>query len=322
MKPGRLALTGGTAIALCAAAVWWLGSSESASEASASAASRPQSVSTRAADSQPGSAAATAARPASGSPGDPFLTTELRHTLEAILFEASSGGGISDPAMLKKRAFALLPRFFPVEYTARATALIDRYVDYRVALGDIKPPADPRDPRALRAALDARQQVRERHFTGDEFDALFAEDMQLDRYTLARLEIERNSALSAAQKQAALADAEGGLSEAQRAQRREAIAQVAVAAQTAAFDAKGLGDVERFNQRRTSYGEAAATQLAQLDREDRDWQSRLNDYAGALAKKAGSAELQQLRQRLFSEQEQLRVDAALVTRPKSAAIQQ
>ncbi len=263
---------------------------------------------------QPGSTAALAVRPAGDAPSDPFLTSELRHTLEEVLFEASIGGSISDPAMLKKRAFTLLARFFPAEYAARAAALIDRYVDYRVALGSIKPPADPGDPRALRVALDARQQVRERHFTGEEYEALFAEDMQLDRYTLARLEIERNSALNTAQKQAALADAEGSLSEAQRAQRRQSIAQVAVAAQTAAFDAKALSDVERFNQRRTSYGEAAATQLAQMDREDRDWQSRLNDYAGAVARKASPGELQQLSQRLFSEQEQLRVDAALALR--------
>ena len=315
MKAVRLALTGIAAIALCGAAVWWLASSERTGETSARATSSLQGVSSSAGDQHAGSAAANRMSAIPGAPRDPFLTPELRHTLEAILFEASNGG-VPDPAALKNHAFALLPRFFPAEYAARATALIDRYVDYRVALGSIKPPADTCDPRALRTALDARQQVRERHFTGEEYEALFAEDLQLDRYTLARLEIERNSALSASQKQAALTDAEGSLSEAQRAQRRQAIAQVAVAAQTAAFDANGVNDLDRFNQRRTSYGEAAATQLAQLDREDRDWQARLNDYAGAVAKKAGPSELQQLRQRLFSEHEQFRVDTALASRPQ------
>ena len=321
MKLARPALIGATAIALCAALAWWLGTSEAAREAATAPVPGLQSMRVSAGDRQRGGAEANAMRTTSNAPADAFLTPELRHTLEEILFEASRSGDASDPAMLKKRAFALLPRFFPAQYTVRATALLDRYIDYRVALGDIKPPDDPGDPRALRTALDARQKVRERHFTGDEYEALFAQDMQLDQYTLARLEIERNNALSTTQKQAALADTEGTLSEAQRGLRRQAIAQMAVAAQTAALDAKGASDIERFNQRRTSYGEAAATQLAQLDREDRDWQSRLNDYASAAAKPASPGELQQLRQRLFSEHEQLRVNAALAARPQGAAIQ-
>lgn len=315
MKPARLAFVGVTAIALCAALAGWLRISGAAHESATAPLPGLQSVRISAGDRQPGSAATSTVRTASSAPADPFLKPELRHTLEEILFETSRDSDASDPAMLKKRAFALLPRFFPAAYIARATALLDRYIDYRVALGEIKPPADPGDPRSLRTALDARQKVRERHFTGDEYDALFAQDMQLDRYTLARLEIERNSALSTRQKQAALADAEDGLSEAQRGLRRQAIAHMAVATQTAAFDAQGASDLERFNQRRTGYGEAAANQLAQLDREDRDWQSRLNDYAGAAAKPASPEALQQLRQRLFSEQEQLRVDAALAARP-------
>ena len=314
MKLARPALVGATTIALCAVLAWWLWTSEAAHETASAAVPGLQTMRVSAGDRQPGAAAANAMHTESSARADPFLTPELRHTLEEILFEASHSGDASDPAMLKKRAFTLLPRFFPSAYTARATALLDRYIDYRVALGDIKPPADPGDPRALRTALDARQKVRERHFTGDEYEALFAQDMQLDQYTLARLEIERNNALSTTQKQAALADAEGTLSEAQRGLRRQAIAQMAVAAQTAALDAKGASDIERFNQRRTGYGEAAATQLAQLDREDRDWQSRLNDYAIAAAKPASPGELQHLRQRLFSEQEQLRVDAALAAR--------
>ena len=314
MKQRRFALAGITALMLCGIAIWWMTSSENAAETDGRTASSRQVVHTSVGDLQPQGAAGAQTRAAFRAAGDPFLTPELRHTLEAILFKAGNGAA-ADPATLKKRAYALLPEFFPAEYAARAMALTDRYVDYRVALGNIRQPSDPGDPRALRVALDARQQVRERHFTGEEYEALFAEDQHLDRYTLARLEIERNSALSAAQKQAALTDAEGSLSEAQRTQRRQAIAQVEVAAQTAAFDAKSVNDVDRFNQRSASYGEVAATQLAQLDREDRDWQTRLDDYAGAVAKKAGPAELQKLRQRLFSEQEQLRVDAALASRP-------
>ena len=247
--------------------------------------------------------------------GDAFLSPDLRQTFEAMLFEATGGADMRDLAVLKTRLLALVPRYFPAQYAVRATALMERYVDYRVALGGLKPPTDPGDPRALRAALDARQQAREQHFTSEEYEALFAQEARLDRYTLARIEIERNSALTASQKQAALKDAERGLSDVQRAERDAASAHLNVASQTAGFDAQGSTANERYAQRRAQYGDGAAAQLGQLDREERDWQARLNDYAAAQARKASSEQLQLLRQQLFSQQEQLRVEAALAARP-------
>ena len=77
--------------------------------------------------------------------------------------------------------------------------------------------------------------------------------------------------------------------------------------------------MDRFAQRRAQYGEAAATQLAQNDNEDRDWQARLSSYANAQAEKASPEQLQRLSQQLFSAQEQLRVDAALAARLLAAA---
>lgn len=247
--------------------------------------------------------------------GDTFLSPNLRQTFEAMLFEATGGADMRDLAVLKTRLLALVPRYFPAQYAVQATALMERYVDYRVALGGLKPLTDPSDPRALRAALDARQQTRTQHFTREEYEALFAQEAQLDRYTLARIEIERNSTLTAAQKQAALKDAERDLSDAQRAERDAATAHVNVASQTAGFDAQGTTANERYAQRRAQYGDAAAAQLGQLDREESDWQARLSDYAAAQARKTSPEQLQLLRQQLFSPQEQLRVEAALAARP-------
>lgn len=246
---------------------------------------------------------------------DSFLTSELRYKFEEMILEAGEAG---DPATLKQRLAALVARHFAPGDVARATALIERYVDYRVALGQLKTPADPGDPRALRAALDARQQVRARHFTAEEYDALFAQEAELDRFTVARIEIERNAGLTPAQKQAALRDAERELGVAQRAVRADAVAHVAVAAQTAAFDASGASEQERHAQRRAQYGDAAAQQLAQMDREEKDWQSRLSEYAAAQARSPGVSQLQQLRDQLFSAQEQLRIEGALAVRQMAA----
>jgi len=262
---------------------------------------------------------------ASNSAADSFLTTNLLQTFEAMLVEAIGSGEIGDAAVLKKRLVALLPRYFPAELITRAGAMIDRYVDYRVALGKLQPPANAGDAKDLRAALDARQRVRELYFTGEENEALFGLDSRLDSYTLARLETEQNLLLTLLQKQAALKQAELELSDSQRQQRVQAVAHMAVAAQTSAFDASGLSDAERYAQRGSQYGEAAASQLAQLDRENRDWQSRLDNYAAARATaqatQNGLEQLPLLRGQLFSELEQLRVDAALAMRQPQAASQ-
>lgn len=252
---------------------------------------------------------------------DSFLNPELRQTFEAMLLEAIGGRDSRDPVLLKKSLGTLVPRYFPTALNARATELLERYVDYRVALSELKPPTDPSDPLALRAALEARQSARQRHFSGQEYEALFAEEARLDRYTLSRIEIERNRTLTVTQKQAALRDNERDLSDAQRDQRDQATAHISVAAQTAALDASNASDIERFTQRRAQYGDVAATQLAQLDREDRDWQARLSDYADAQAKKASPEQLQQLSQQLFSAQEQLRVEAALAMRQQTQALE-
>jgi hypothetical protein len=92
-----------------------------------------------------------------------------------------------------------------------------------------------------------------------------------------------------------------------------------VASQTAAFEAHGTTANERYEQRRAQRSDAAATQRGRLDRGESDWQVRLNDYAGALARKASPEQLQMLHLQLFSQQEQLRVEAALAARPQRLA---
>lgn len=253
----------------------------------------------------------------SGGEHDAFLDAGLRHRLEDLLLEA---GEAATPAALKQRLASVVPRYFQPADAVRAQALLERYVDYRVALGALKPPADSGDPQALRAAIDARQRVREQHFTAEEYRALFAQEEELDRYTLARLEIERNASLTQEQKKAALRDAEHELGADQRAARVDSVAHMGVAAQTAGFDARGVGEHERYAQRQAQYGDAAARQLAQLDRQEQDWQRRLDDYAGAQARKMQPSELQQLRQQLFSAEEQLRIEAALALRSLPAQV--
>ena len=242
---------------------------------------------------------------------DPLLAPGLRDALEALLMAA---GETPDPQALKLRLEALVGQHFAPELATRALALAHRYVDYRVALGQLRPPADQTDPQALRTVLAERQKVRLQYFDGDEFNALFAQDLALDEYTLTRLEIARDSALSPDQKRNALQEAEQGLAPAVRAQRAEAVAHEGVAKQTAAFNAQGVDERTRYHQRSAEYGPEAAQRLTQLDREESDWNSRLDQYQQALTGTQDPARLEPLRSRLFSSEEQLRVEAALAAR--------
>ncbi|MGE0496193.1 MAG: lipase secretion chaperone [Ramlibacter sp.] len=317
MSTGRHALVLALAAGIAGLGAWWLWPApQGAAVAQAGATTRGPAPS----EVPPSASAATAATLAgnglAAATEDPFFTNDLRYRLEAALIDA---GDADSPAVLKQKLQAVLPRHFSASDLARAMALMERYVDYRVALGAIKPPRDPGDPRALRLALGARDRARHQYFSEEEHRALFAQEEALDRFTLARLEIERNPDLSPAQKQAALQDTLSELTPAQRQERVEAVQQMAVAAQTAALDARGASEAERYRLRQTQYGDAAALNLAQLDRENADWQVRLSQYAEAQARQASAAQLGALRQTLFSEQEQLRLEAALSLRQQNAA---
>lgn len=307
----------GAAATLCAVGslaaalwLWWPGAADSARPAGpvAGAASVPGPLAAGPATA-PG-LLAPARWSERGAEPDPLLTPGLRDALEALLLEA---GEAPTPEALKQRLQALVGGHFGAALATRALALAERYVDYRVALGKLEPPADAADPRALRAAVAQRDALRRQHFDEIEYAALFADQEGLERYTLARLEIERNPDLDAAQRSAALQGLQAELSPAQRSERAHSVVHVEVAAETARYNAERTTAQARHAERSARYGEDAARRLAQLDGEDQRWNTRLDDYARALAQ-TDPAQLAQLRAQHFTPEEQLRLDAALQLR--------
>lgn len=152
---------------------------------------------------------------------------------------------------------------------------------------------------------------------------MFGQDERLDQFTLARLEAERQTGLTDLQKRGALQTAEQALDPAQRAQRAEAVAHLGVQSQTAAFESAGASAPERFAQRSAQYGTEVATRLSQLDTDNLQWQNSLDQYAQAQAglglggsspTTEQSQALVQLRQKLFTPEQQLRVEAGLLVR--------
>ena len=322
-QPSRTWAVAAAVLALTmAAVVWWLGGPAGlgagdthqppVGAAAASAGAQVQPSPAQGADN---SFFARRRAISADGPADPLLVHGLRDTLEALLMEA---GDASDPATLKQRLAALVNQHFPAALATRALALAERYVDYRVALGSLRAPQDLTDPRALRDALEARHKVRLQFFDDAEYDALFAREADLDRYTLARLEIERNTQLSPEQRAQALQAADNELSAERRAERSAATQHMTAAAQTAAFNASNADERTRYAARSAQYGPAAAQAMAQLDREEQHWNQRLDQYSQARAQQGEGPGLQQLRQQLFSPEEQQRIDAALALRRLNA----
>ena len=102
---------------------------------------------------------------------DPVVCACRQVTESAIRAEVRAG---ADVPALKQRLAALVGRHFAPDLATRALAMAERYVDYRVALGQLRAPADLNDPRALRSALAEREQLRRQHFQDEEYEALFA----------------------------------------------------------------------------------------------------------------------------------------------------
>jgi len=297
---------------LALAGAWWALQEEGSLGAGARPSATTAAASAAAARAGAAAPAATGRRQ-QAAPDDPFLSRGLRHQLEALWLEA---GDAASPADLRQRLMALAPSQFAAVDLPRALQLIERYVDYRIAVSKLKPPADLSDPDALRQAMQERSRLRRGHFTEDEYEALFAQEEALDRYTIARLEILRNGGLTPQQQQAALREAEHELAEGERQARADSVVHLAVAAQTAGFEAAGLTDAQRFAQRRSAYGDGAAQRLAQLDTAEREWQARLDQYAAAKSASAVPDQLEALKQQLFTAEERLRVEAALALRSR------
>jgi lipase chaperone LimK len=309
VKQRGLAIAAALAIALLAPGGAWWTAQDGSSAAPATQVPLADSATVAAASASmarlpPGTV------PTAGAP-DAFLQPGLRHRIEQLLLDV---GPADTPQELKRKLLAQLHLQFSAAEATRAAELVGRYVDYRVAVSQLKPPKDMGDPHALRQALQARQQARRQHFTDEEWQALFEQEEQLDRFTIARLEILRNPSLDAQQKQEGLRAAESELPPAQRAARSEAVLHETVAAQSAAFEAAGTLDQQRHAQRSAAYGEAAAQRLGELDREERDWQSRLERYAALQASTRDASQLEAARQQLFTPQEQLRLEPALALR--------
>jgi len=208
-----------------------------------------------------------------------------------------------------------LERRLPAAAAVQARRLLDNWLAYKRALVDVERGLPAQADPALRARqrLTAMQQLRSAYFTPEEIAGLFGASDAYDLDAIARLEINGDSNLSDAQRKQKLAVLDASLPPQARAEREAPTRVLRLEETVATARAQGADDNEVYRMRSAAISPAAAARLADLDREEGDWQRRISTYQTQRRQlqqsAANDAALQQLRDSIFSADEQKRLPA-------------
>jgi lipase chaperone LimK len=232
----------------------------------------------------------------------------------AYLFDYYLAGlGERDLAAVRAEIERELERRLAPTAAGQAKALLGKYLDYKRALASLEASLKPGKDMlsGARARRDAMLKLRTDYFTAQEIAGLFGSTDAYDADALARLEVAQDRQLSAAQRQERLARLDAALTPEQRAQREAPVAIMKVESAVAQMRAQGAGDNEVYRARAAAFTPEAAARLAELDREQAQWQSRIAAYLRQRSQlpPGDALALQQLRDAGFTAQEQKRLAA-------------
>lgn len=208
---------------------------------------------------------------------------------------------------------------------SQALAILQDYLSYKTALYELEQQYGEFNPMSfsesqipqLTERLDAMFNARRAHMSESVVDAFFAEEEAIDRYTLERLTVMHDSALSEAEKANKMAQLEQMLPEHVREQRAEATQYQRYAIEEAKLKSNNASPAEIHQLRAQEFGEEGAARLAALDEKRAVWNRRLQQYRAEKLQleKSGLSEqdlgpqINELRARHFSEIEIRRVKA-------------
>ncbi|MFZ6674305.1 lipase secretion chaperone [Undibacterium sp. Xuan67W] len=209
----------------------------------------------------------------------------------------------------------------------QAKNLLGRYLDYKRELADIEKKTPSTNPTqgmnsatsAIKARLAIMQQTRQRYFSEKENQAFFAFDDAYDTDAIARMDISDDQSLSDAQKKQKLQTLDAAMPASLRAEKEAPYQVIRLEENVVKMRAQGASDDEVYRMRAAATTPEAAARLAELDREDAQWKTRIANYltersrilSNAANKPAAEqiAALQQIRNQMFDSNEQKRLAA-------------
>ncbi|CDG82791.1 lipase secretion chaperone [Janthinobacterium agaricidamnosum] len=241
------------------------------------------------------------------------VDAELGHLFDYYL----AGLGEKDLAAIRAEIERELERRLKPGPALQARRLLAQYLDYKQALAGIEAglPHAADLAQAAGARLQAMRQLRLHYFTAEESAGLFGSSDAYDEDTLARLAIGQDTQLSEAGKRDKLAALDQRMPAALRAEREAPLKVARLEESVQQLRAQGAGDNEIYRLRASAISPAAAARLADLDREEAAWNSRIDAYVAQRNKLMGQpdgqneAALQQLRDASFNADEQRRLGA-------------
>ena len=246
--------------------------------------------------------------------GSLLISDQLRHLFDYYL----STAGEQNHAQIVAQVQAHIRDSLDEPARSQALDLFQRYLDYQRALVELEqdfPAAADID--SLWARQDAVERLRADLFSPAEHQAFFAAEESYNRFTLERLSILHNPALSEAEKAQDIEALRESLPEAMQALLVPQIHQD-LRQQTQALREAGADPAAVRELRMDMVGPEATARLEALDVQRAQWQQRLDDYRrerDAILSQSGLADsdreraVQALLDARFDRTEQLRVSA-------------
>jgi lipase chaperone LimK len=242
---------------------------------------------------------------------------ELRRLFDYYL----SAVGEQSIEAITQHIHAELGRRLPAQQAKKAQRLLALYIEFKRELVELdgKPSLSGNGVAAIRARMLAMQDLRARYFSNEETQGMFGFEDAYDMDAVARLEVSQNPALSALEKQQQLAALDAAMPANLRAERDASTVVVRVEQKAQELRAKGASEDDIYRMRAKEFDASAASRLAEVDREEAAWKSRIASYLEERSKllKASAnateserqASLAQLQQSAFSEAERPRLRA-------------
>lgn len=200
---------------------------------------------------------------------------------------------------------------------SQALATLGNYLDYKLAVSELEQTYGSTDrlgPEEMRRRMAEIRALRGTWLDAATAEAFFADEEAMDRFQMEKLRIVRNQSLTVEQRAEALRRAEESLPEPLRQAREET-------RRFAEYERvrDQLSDDPRALQawRQETFGAEAADRLAELEKQQQDWDHRWQAYSrerdrvlsAGLAAPEQEAALKRLRAKHFSATEQIRARA-------------
>lgn len=236
--------------------------------------------------------------------GDLILSPELIKRFEYHL----AAIGERTVAQIREAILGDLRRTLNARGLSEATRLLDKYLQFKTALASAQSgQAGDGSAAALARSFQLIRDLRGQYFSTVEIAALFAQGDEYEDYMVRKMAVLQDKTLTEGQRREALAALTGQLSPSARADVEQPVLHLTLAERTEQARQQGATPEQIRAIRTDMVGSDATRRLEALDREEADWQSRIQQYRSTKAQDPARAE--QIKAQLFSPNEQLRLAA-------------